>query len=175
VTGGTLNFNGTTPTVTVDSGTAVINSALTGTAGLVKSGNGTLTIDTKVATGNEISGAFTANGGTVIVTDTSGANANIGLALKNITSFTLSNATMSLQGTQNALTATGKAIILNGGTLSADRADSNNGHAMGSVTMNAGSFGRWGEIFFRDSNVFPGVANPRRILWRRLPGLARPR
>ena len=146
LTGGAINF-GATSVIQVDAGrSAMISSLITGATGLVKNGAGTLTINNKAATGNEISGAFVVNGGTVVVTDSSGANQNIGLALKNIKSITINGATMSLQGTQNALSLNlGPITIQNGGVLSADCVVGNN-HSLGALTLNGGTLAVGGTV-----------------------------
>ena len=58
----TLTLNGTTPTITTDTGvSATINSTISGAAGLVKTGAGTLTL----GVANNYSGGTTLNGGTL--------------------------------------------------------------------------------------------------------------
>jgi autotransporter-associated beta strand protein len=58
----TLTLNGTTPTITTATGvSATINSTISGAAGLVKSGDGTLIL----GAANNFSGGMTLNGGTL--------------------------------------------------------------------------------------------------------------
>jgi len=61
LTGGTLGFGGTTPTITVNTSAGTISSVLAGSAGLTKSGTGTL-----ILTGvNTFTGTTTVSGGTL--------------------------------------------------------------------------------------------------------------
>lgn len=60
LSGGTLTLAGTTPTITVNTGTDTIGSVIAGTAGLTKSGAGTLLL----SGANTFSGGITVNTGT---------------------------------------------------------------------------------------------------------------
>jgi fibronectin-binding autotransporter adhesin len=131
VTGSTLTLNGgATPVVSVTTGTAAIGSQIQGTAGLTKSGAGTL----ELSAANTFSGIVTVNQGTLILKNT---NANNGLAVQNASSILIDGGTMSLQGTQNALTSSGKAVtIQNGGVLSVNAAGA---QTLLAVTLNGGT------------------------------------
>lgn len=68
LTGGTLTLNGTTPTLTTGAGiNAAISSSIDGTAGLVKSGGGSLTL----SAANLYSGGTTLFGGTLVAANNS--------------------------------------------------------------------------------------------------------
>ena len=67
VSGGTITLGGTTPTITTNAN-ATISSTLIGSAGLVKTGNSTLTLQ---GTGITYSGATTVNQGTLLFSNTS--------------------------------------------------------------------------------------------------------
>jgi fibronectin-binding autotransporter adhesin len=133
VTGSTLTLNGTTPVVSVTTGTAAIESQILGTAGLTKSGAGAL----ELSSANPVSGIVTVNQGTLTLKNT---NANNGQAVAGASSILIDGGTMSLQGgIQNALTASGKAVtVQNGGTLSAD-AGTNLTHTVQAITLNGGN------------------------------------
>jgi len=104
ILGGTLNLSGSTPTINVSATTGsglTISSQLAGTAGLIKSGVGVLTLSAS----NAYSGATTVSAGTLLLN-----NAN---AIKNSTSVTVANgATLQMAGfitysNANAVTITG--------------------------------------------------------------------
>jgi autotransporter-associated beta strand protein len=103
VTGGTLTLNGTTPTVTTNTGVdATISSVIAGSAGLVKAGSGTLTLSGV----NTYTGATTISNGTLIVGDgTSGSLGNTAVTVASGATLggsgTIGGAT-TVQGTHNA-------------------------------------------------------------------------
>jgi autotransporter-associated beta strand protein len=75
IAGGTLDLAGTTPTITVNSGSnAKVASVFSGSAGLIKAGDGTLTLSGE----NIYSGATTLSAGTLQVGDGTSATANAG-------------------------------------------------------------------------------------------------
>jgi hypothetical protein len=112
ISGGTLNLSGSIPTINVSTtGSAVtISAIIEGSAGLVKSGSGTLTL-----TGvNTRSGMLTINAGTVNVT---GATAQLGARTASVTLADVAGATLDFTG------VTGSRII---GSLSGGGANGGN-------------------------------------------------
>lgn len=73
ISGGTLNFTGTAPAISVTSGTSTIGSTITGTSGLTKTGAGTLTLSG--STSNTYTGTTTVSGGTLELAKTGSATA----------------------------------------------------------------------------------------------------
>ncbi len=134
LSGSSITLTGTDPSISVSSGTATINSALAGSAGLVKSGNGTLAIggtNTYSGTTNiqvgivRVSGGNALpNSGAVILTNTSGAalelaaNETIGALSGGGTTggnVSLGSQTLTIAGT--ASTTFGGTISGTGGSL----------------------------------------------------------
>jgi autotransporter-associated beta strand protein len=142
ISGTPLTLNGgTVPVITTAaSTTTTIQSGIAGTSGFVKSGAGTLVIDSKTWAANPISGALTVNGGTLVVKDTSGGNVNISSALYAINSLTVDAATVSLASpTQNGLGVWGMSVtIQNGGILSEDNTFGG-GSNLWALTLNGGT------------------------------------
>ena len=88
VSGGTVNLGGTTPTITVNSSsTGIVSSVLSGTAGLIKVGAGTLTL----SGGNTYSGGTTISNGTLSIASSGALN---GTTLVN----PISGGTLSISG-----------------------------------------------------------------------------
>lgn len=104
----TLTLTGATPTVTVTNlaDTATISGVLAGTAGLLKSGNGTLVLSADNSIG--LSGTITINQGTLSIS----GDTNLGLAAN---SLTINGGTLQANG----FFASGRAITLgaSGGTI----------------------------------------------------------
>jgi autotransporter-associated beta strand protein len=73
LSGGTISLGGTTPTITVNNATNTISSILAGSAGIVKSGSGSLTLSPSGS--NTFTGGLTIRSGTV-TTGTLGLGAN---------------------------------------------------------------------------------------------------
>ena len=86
LTGGTLNLAGATPTITVNSGTATMNSVIAGSSGLTKAGGGTLVLNGI----NTFTGEINLDLGTI----NAGSDAALGAASNNI--FTGAGATVAL-------------------------------------------------------------------------------
>lgn len=96
VTGGALDLNGSTPTIT-NAVAATINSALSGTAGLTKSGNGTLTLggDNSSLSGTlRITGATTGNNGGVAIGSTAALGGITAIVIDNNSFLTLASSTI---------------------------------------------------------------------------------
>ncbi|MGY4500568.1 fibronectin-binding autotransporter adhesin [Bradyrhizobium sp. GM24.11] len=174
LTGGTLALSGTAPVITTNAGvSATINSALTGSPTLVKSGAGTLTLSGAQAyTGatiidvgrlvlNNVSGFVSAttvnSGGALTFTGTTNLTAaapvtlNAGAALENINpsgSTILTGAVTSTGNTSinvNHTSGTGRGLILDGGL-----------HGSGTVTINAANAGN--AVSLRNNNgTFSGT------------------
>lgn len=174
LTGGTLALSGTAPVITTNAGvSATINSALTGSPTLVKSGAGTLTLSGAQAyTGatiidvgrlvlNNVSGFVSAttvnSGGALTFTGTTNVTAaarvtlNEGAALENINpsgSTLLTGAVTSTGSTSinvNHTSGTGRGLILDGGL-----------HGSGTVTINAANAGN--AVSLRNNNgTFSGT------------------
>jgi fibronectin-binding autotransporter adhesin len=114
ISGGTLNLSGSTPTINVSATTGsglTISSQLAGTAGLIKSGVGVLTLSTS----NAYSGATTVSAGTLFLNNAS--------AIKNSASVTVANgATLQMASyltylNANAVTITGAGASGQSGAL----------------------------------------------------------
>ena len=113
-------------TVTVDSGTAVINSSLTGSGGFTKAGAGTLTLS---GNNNSLTGGMTIGLGTVKIGSATALGSNASAV--SITS----GAVLDLNGTSysntNALTIAGTGAVINSSNTAASYA--------GNVTLSAAS------------------------------------
>lgn len=115
VTASTLTLNGTTPTITAGSGiSATINSQVSGSAGLLKSGTGTLTLGsannytggTVISQGTLISGNATAlsTGAITLGDGSTGAN-NVKLQFNaNVNAGTIGNITVANTGSSGTAT-----------------------------------------------------------------------
>jgi fibronectin-binding autotransporter adhesin len=133
LTGNTLTLTGTPPTISVATGTATISSAIAGTAGLTKTGPGTLTLANPA---NTYVGPTTISGGTLQV---GGSLSTSTLAMSNASALTVNGTVQGPGGT--ALLVSGDAgnstVTVNpGGTLRA-RGDL----GAGSDTLTVGGVG----------------------------------
>ena len=130
-----LTLAGTTPTITVSTGTATINTLIQGSVGLIKAGSGTLTLTNN----NTYGGGTSVTGGTLILDDTGKVGTTTILAANS--NLTITGATVSLRGnTSNTIqdTTAGTVTINSGGVLSADNT-SNNAHNLYNVALNGGT------------------------------------
>ncbi len=73
LSGGTITLDGTSPTLTVNSAAAVINSALAGTVGMTKAGTGALTLGGSSA--NSLTGTTVVSAGTLTLNKTANVDA----------------------------------------------------------------------------------------------------
>jgi fibronectin-binding autotransporter adhesin len=112
LTGGTLGFGGTTPTITVNTAAGTVASVLTGSAGLTKSGTGTLIL-TGVST---YTGTTTVSGGTLqignggtLATIASSPIVNNGNVFYNMNSAGASFTVAPMTGSGNLTATTGGA------------------------------------------------------------------
>jgi autotransporter-associated beta strand protein len=136
VTGGTLTLNGSTPTLN-SVGTATINSAVLGTAGLTKSGAGLVTISGPAFGANTLSGAVVVASGTLQLNG-GGNGAASGRGLPSASSFTINpGATLVSQG-NDPLGGGNAPITINSGTLR-HATGSNWFASLGALTLNAGT------------------------------------
>ena len=133
LSGGTLTLAGTTPTITVNSGTDTISSVIAGTAGLIKSGAGTLSL----SGANTFSGGITVNTGTLNVSD----DAALGNSANGIT---LANGTVLNGGTafnaSRVITVTSGMASIGNGALSALITGAGGVNATGTLSNNANNY-----------------------------------
>ena len=133
LSGGTLTLAGTTPTITVNSGTDTISSVIAGTAGLTKSGAGTLSL----SGANTFSGGITVNTGTLNVSD----DAALGNSANGIT---LANGTVLNGGTafnaSRVITVTSGMASIGNGALSALITGAGGVNATGTLSNNANNY-----------------------------------
>jgi autotransporter-associated beta strand protein len=111
ITGGNLTLTGSAD-ITTNADTA-INSNIVGSAGLVKDGNGTLTLN---GANNTFSGATTVNAGTLVVTAAAGLYPNTSVVVN-------ASGTLKLA---NGNTIYNEPIQINGGALQVTGGDSQN-------------------------------------------------
>ncbi|MCX5653716.1 MAG: autotransporter-associated beta strand repeat-containing protein, partial [Planctomycetota bacterium] len=107
ISGGTINLAGTTPTITATNNGA-ISSVLDGTAGLTKSGNGTLTL----SGANIFSGVTTISAGALRISDASG----LGTTTEGTTVSATSGAALQLNGA--GITYNSEPLTINGTGIS---------------------------------------------------------
>jgi fibronectin-binding autotransporter adhesin len=140
VTGNTLTLAGTTPTITTASGvTATISSVLTGSAGLVKEGTGTLALTAQdtysggtIVNGGTLSlgigggtgairGTLTINSGATLLTtavNALGFTNNVKVTTINLNNATFNDTAAGDQCWANTINLTGSLMQSNGGTSS---------------------------------------------------------
>jgi fibronectin-binding autotransporter adhesin len=132
VTGGTMTLNGTTPTIGVTTGTATIGSTMTGSAGMAKTGSGSLVITTNAT----FTGTATIAGGSVrLQGDGGGAGRFSG-----ISHLEVDNAVLAYASTNSSFFPTTTSVaVRNGGVL--DQAVSGAGrfHTMATLTLENGA------------------------------------
>ena len=132
IAGGTLDLAGTTPTITVNSGSnAKVASVFSGSAGLIKAGDGTLTLSGE----NIYSGATTLSAGTLQVGDGTSATANAGNGALEVGGNTL-NLNLNGPATLANSSVTSSGLIQN---IGVGKVTLTNGHVVG--TVDGGSAG----------------------------------
>jgi autotransporter-associated beta strand protein len=158
ITSGAINLAGTTPTISVDpSRTLTIGSTLEGSAGLVKSGTGTLSLSGS----NSYTGNTTISGGVLQI---SNANALGAGGAGNATTIS-TGGELALQGN---ITVSGETLDHNGGGSGFLRNVSGNNTWNGDITIGAGNsrirsdaglLTIGGNITMNSSPIFEGVGN----------------
>nr|MCS5616689.1 autotransporter-associated beta strand repeat-containing protein [Pirellulales bacterium] len=132
ITANTLTLTGT-PAITTDTGvTATIASTLAGTDGLLKNGDGTLTVSTRAT----YTGATTVTAGTLTL-----ATPNFGRALATSDITVASGATLDVNGTNILHTVSSSSYIpitLDGGLLQLITGSGGHNH-FGPLTLNGGT------------------------------------
>jgi fibronectin-binding autotransporter adhesin len=142
VTGGTLNFSGTTPTITnATSVSTIINSTLKGTTGLVLAGTGTSAINNAA---NTLSGGIKINSG-ALTTSTAGSLGTNVITLNggtfspraNLTNDLLvtANSTIDMSGTGSTFTVGALSVGSQTITIGSGSGTSNGNVSFGATTL----------------------------------------
>ncbi|WP_206858418.1 autotransporter-associated beta strand repeat-containing protein [Lysobacter changpingensis] len=151
LTGGSLAFTGSTPTINVTAGTATIASTITGPANLTKSGGGTLSL-----TGtNTFTGNVNVTGGRLML----GSDAALGAAGNGITlaNGTRVDSTGALASSRVITITSGRAVV-GGGALSARITGAGGVQVTGAITNDANDF-TGGVVFGAGTHSFSSVGN----------------
>jgi autotransporter-associated beta strand protein len=129
-----LTFTGTTPTLSVATGTAAIRGAtLAGSSGLVKDGAGMLTW-APTAT-SSLTGGVTVNAGTLNLASIGVGAGDNGLgAFSAGMTYTVNNATLQLSSTNDYALNFKDSVVLNGGTLTS----TSKNQRLANLTMTSG-------------------------------------